>query len=83
MPGFDGTGPAGMGPMTGGARGPCNPYNAPYAGYSPYRPRYAVPPNPNYPYRFGRPSWGLGRGFRGRGRGFGRGRGPGRGRGWW
>lgn len=23
MPGFDGTGPAGMGPMTGGGRGPC------------------------------------------------------------
>jgi hypothetical protein len=83
MPRFDGTGPAGMGPMTGGARGPCNPHNARYAGYSPYRPRYAVPPNPNYPTGFGRPAWGLGRGFRGRGRGFGRGRGPGRGRGWW
>ena len=25
MPGFDGTGPMGMGPMTGGARGVCNP----------------------------------------------------------
>ena len=25
MPGFDGTGPAGMGPMTGGGRGYCNP----------------------------------------------------------
>jgi hypothetical protein len=26
MPGFDRTGPRGMGPMTGGARGRCNPY---------------------------------------------------------
>jgi len=26
MPGFDGTGPRGMGPMTGGGRGFCNPY---------------------------------------------------------
>ena len=26
MPGFDGTGPMGMGSMTGGARGWCNPY---------------------------------------------------------
>ena len=25
MPGFDGTGPGGMGPMTGGGRGFCNP----------------------------------------------------------
>jgi hypothetical protein len=25
MPGFDGTGPAGMGPMTGGGRGFCRP----------------------------------------------------------
>ncbi|MBN1691725.1 MAG: DUF5320 domain-containing protein [Dehalococcoidia bacterium] len=26
MPGFDGTGPAGMGPMTGGGRGFCSPW---------------------------------------------------------
>ena len=26
MPGFDGTGPAGAGPMTGGGRGFCNPW---------------------------------------------------------
>ena len=32
MPGFDGTGPRGEGPMTGGARGYCNP-NA--TGYGP------------------------------------------------
>jgi hypothetical protein len=30
MPGFNGTGPQGMGPMTGGARGFCNPYNQPF-----------------------------------------------------
>ena len=33
MPGFDGTGPAGMGPMTGGGRGLCNPLSmGPMAG---------------------------------------------------
>ncbi len=37
MPGFDGTGPRGMGPMTGGGRGYCNPRGfragrAPYGG---------------------------------------------------
>jgi len=31
MPGFDGTGPMGAGPMTGGARGFCYPANAGYA----------------------------------------------------
>ena len=31
MPGFDGTGPRGMGPMTGGGRGYCA---APQAGYT-------------------------------------------------
>lgn len=30
MPGFDGTGPMGIGPMTGGGWGWCNP-SAPYA----------------------------------------------------
>lgn len=30
MPGFDGTGPMGMGPMTGGARGGCSPYGRSY-----------------------------------------------------
>ena len=28
MPGFDGTGPMGMGPMTGGGRGFCRPWGA-------------------------------------------------------
>jgi hypothetical protein len=74
MPKFDGTGPAGMGPMTGGARGWCNPYNAPYAGYGPYRPPYGVPVGPTYAHGLGRPRRGLGRGL-GRARGWGRGRG--------
>ena len=62
MPGFDGTGPRGMGPMTGGGRGFCNPYSPTYgmgAGYS---------------QGFGLPAWGgRGRGlwFMGRGRGMG------------
>lgn len=85
MPGFDGTGPAGMGPMTGGARGWCNPYRPEYTGYDPYRPPYPGPTRTPYAYGFGRPRWGAGRGFwgRGRGLGWGRGRGAGRGRGWW
>ena len=55
MPGFDGTGPRGMGPMTGGGRGFCSPWGMgwgygfgrriPYAGAG-YRPAYQVP----YPY---------------------------------
>jgi len=43
MPGLDGTGPRGLGPLTGGGRGFCNPFMAtqwgmgyPYAGYRPY-----------------------------------------------
>ncbi|HDH09763.1 MAG: hypothetical protein DRI52_10065 [Chloroflexi bacterium] len=89
MPGLNGTGPAGMGPMTGGARGWCNPYSPLYAGlyavpYA-YRPYYAPVvgfwPYRAYPwvYGFWRPRWGL-RGFWGRGIGWGRGRGWGR---WW
>ncbi len=70
MPGFDGTGPMGVGPMTGGARGFCNPA---YAGYG-----------PAYGRGFGYGRWyGRGRGFRrGFGPGLGRGRGYGRGFGW-
>lgn len=52
MPGFDGTGPAGGGPMTGGARGLCNPAAAGYRS--------------GFFGGFGR-GWGLGRGFRGGG----------------
>jgi hypothetical protein len=92
MPGFDGTGPRGMGPMTGGARGFCNPYyagtrssfmgsypySAPYGmGYTPpYGVGYTTP-YAGYPYA----AYGFGRRFGG-GRGFGWGRGFGRGR-WW
>jgi hypothetical protein len=36
MPKFDGTGPLGMGPMTGGARGFCSPWGIRSASY-PYR----------------------------------------------
>jgi len=35
MPGFDGTGPAGMGPMTGGGRGYCMSYHWPHRWYGP------------------------------------------------
>jgi hypothetical protein len=64
MPRGDGTGPGGMGPMTGRGAGYCAGYSAP--GYA----------NPVYGRGagFGR---GLGRGFgRGLGRGFGRAAGP-------
>jgi hypothetical protein len=83
MPRFDGTGPAGMGPMTGGRRGRCNPYSAPYGGYRPYDAPYSAPPVASYPYGRGRPRWGRGQGFWGRGLRLGQGRswGLGRGRG--
>ncbi|MDI6796036.1 MAG: DUF5320 domain-containing protein [Desulfatibacillaceae bacterium] len=57
MPGFDGTGPRGMGPQTGGGFGRCNPANRQGAGFA----GRGFGPN------FGR---GFGRGL-GRGRGFG------------
>ena len=67
MPGYDRTGPLGAGPMTGGARGPCNPATAGTIRAS------------TGGYSYGRGP-GLRRGFRGgfdpgmgRGRGFGRG----------
>ena len=68
MPGFDRTGPMGAGPMTGGARGLCNPATAGTI------PAYAGS------YGYGR-GLGLRRGFRG-GYGPGRGRGRGYGRGY-
>ena len=85
MPRFDGTGPAGMGPMTGGGRGWCNPYGPTYRGYG---TPYPAPPPANdagYPpaYGLGRPRWGLGRGLRGRGFPAARGRGRGRRGGRW
>jgi len=65
MPGFDRTGPQGLGPMTGGARGLCNPrasgYGSQFAGG----------------FGYGR-GFGMGRGYgRGFGRGMGMGYGPG------
>jgi len=33
MPGFDGTGPRGMGPMTGGGRGLCSPWGVGRTAY--------------------------------------------------
>jgi len=61
MPGFNGSGPMGAGPMTGGARGNCNPANAGY--------------NPQFERGYGR-GMGLRRGFRG-GAGQGMSAGPG------
>lgn len=71
MPGFDRTGPMGAGPMTGGARGRCNPATA------------GTIPAFTGGYGYGR-GLGLRRGFRGGfGPGQGRGRGYGRGYGWY
>ena len=61
MPGFDGTGPRGLGPMTGGARGWCNPYGLLYrggyapglwggAGYPAAPTGYTAPSAPYTPY---------------------------------
>ncbi|HAA34099.1 MAG TPA: hypothetical protein DCD97_02175 [Firmicutes bacterium] len=65
MPGYDGTGPMGAGPMTGWGRGFCF---SPVQGTTPYLPFYG---RPVYGYGFGRPRMGLGlrRGWGGRGRG--------------
>jgi hypothetical protein len=50
MPGFDGTGPRGMGPMTGGGRGFCGPYGA-RAIWRPYEARQWA----RYGYPYGAP----------------------------
>ena len=75
MPGFDGTGPMGQGPMTGGGRGFCA---MPY-GYGMQAPYY--PTSGGYPFYgrpFSGPVFGAGRGGipwgGGRGRVFGGGR---------
>ena len=85
MPAFDGTGPAGMGPMTGWGRGVCNPYSASYGPYAARQPGARSPaygPGFGWGLGFGRSRWfGRGIGF-GWGRGFGRGRGRGFGRRW-
>jgi len=67
MPGFDRSGPEGLGPMTGGRRGLCNSESTGYG---------TRPPGM---FGFGR-GMGLGRGFRG---GFGRGMGRAFGRRFW
>jgi hypothetical protein len=46
MPGFDGTGPNGMGPMTGGGRGFCSPWGAGARNYA--FPRWAPYTYPRY-----------------------------------
>ena len=75
MPGFDGTGPSGMGSMTGGGRGYCNPSGAAF-GPAPAQ-------GPGYSGAFYGRGFGRGRGFRGgNGPDFGRGRGYARGFGW-
>lgn len=87
MPRGDGTGPMGMGPMTGRAAGYCVGNNVPgFAGFFPgraawgYRGSMIPPPVPAYsqriPYGFMQPWFFTGFG-RGRGRGLGRGRGRG------
>jgi hypothetical protein len=52
MPGFDGTGPMGMGPMTGGGRGfcavPLRPALPAYAGMGFHMPYVATPRMPYY-----------------------------------
>ena len=86
MPGFDGTGPMGIGPMTGGGRGFCTMPMGTYgsSGYGMGQFPYSMPYDPNYagaftPPVFGRPFFGpifgVGRGGipygGGRGRAFG------------
>ena len=78
MPGFSGTGPAGMGPLTGRGRGYCvvpagskpgvgnYPVNAPYSYQHAYGRSYNLPYQ--YPNYAGRSSGYLGF-FRGRGAG--------------
>jgi hypothetical protein len=46
MPGFDGTGPNGMGPMTGGGKGFCSPWGANRRNYA--FPRWAPYTYPRY-----------------------------------
>jgi hypothetical protein len=78
MPGFDGMGPMGMGPMTGGRRGFCA---IPYEGYGPYGYGFQAPyypPTGMYPFYsqpFYGPVFGAGRGGILWGGGMGRGMG--------
>lgn len=75
MPGFDQTGPAGQGAMTGRRMGRCTHYGARLSNEAPRQGDQAVPEEPLSPEMY------SGRGF-GRGRGYGQGQlGGGRGRG--
>ncbi|MBC8275911.1 MAG: DUF5320 domain-containing protein [Chloroflexi bacterium] len=47
MPGFDGTGPMGMGPMTGGGRGFCSPW-----GIRAGAQAYGIPRRRGYGYPY-------------------------------
>ena len=47
MPGFDGTGPRGMGPMTGGGRGFCSPW-----GIGAQNRAYGFTPGMGYGYPY-------------------------------
>ena len=88
MPRGDGTGPMGMGPMTGRAAGYCAGYSVPgFMNPIPGRGFGGL----GMGFGRGRGLWGYGRGVgrgtgfgwgRGRGMGWGRGRGMGWGRGW-
>jgi len=84
MPGFDGTGPMGLGPMTGRGMGYCAvrlPVNkgfVPPYGYAGFYGNPVALPYP-VPARFMRARWGMRFGFRG---GYGRRFGMRHGRGW-
>jgi hypothetical protein len=88
MPGFDGTGPTGMGPMTGGGRGfcarPLGTYGPTYGYAMGYTPYSGYGGYPSYGRSFYGPIFGAGRGGipygGGRGCVFGGGRGFRR---WW
>lgn len=78
MPGFDGTGPRGAGPMTGRGMGYCAmPIGGGYLPAYGYAGIWGYPLNVAYPY-FRAPFFGRYRAMR-PGRGFGMGRGRGRG----
>jgi hypothetical protein len=86
MPGGDGTGPQGLGPMTGRAAGYCAGYQeagyanpVPRGGFRSYNRQYDAQPVPRIGRRY---PMGIARGGIGLGLGLGRG-GRGRGRGRW
>ena len=58
MPGFDGTGPRGMGPMTGGGRGFCSPWGIGAAFRGGMPTPYPRTPYPSYGSRGATPFYG-------------------------